>query len=87
MLNLTHFRPMFYFYTPWNRQKTKGFLTYSGGIEMEHWSKNGLNQLKNTESCKGNLMNSILYTNRLKNGKFQHFEKRNYFIYLNYSTC
>ena len=54
---------------------------------MEYWAKNGLNQLKNAESCKDNLMNSILYTNRLKNGKFQHFEKRNYFIYLNYSTC
>ena len=27
---------MFYFYTPWERQKTLGFLTFSGGIEMEH---------------------------------------------------
>ena len=29
---LTHFRPMFPFYTPWKR-----FLTFSGGIEREHW--------------------------------------------------
>ena len=31
---LTHFSPMFYFYTPWKHQKTEGFLTFSGGIEM-----------------------------------------------------
>ena len=37
----TNFNPMFHFYTPWIRQKTKGFLTYSGGIEMEHWVKTG----------------------------------------------
>ena len=33
--------PMFHFYTPWKRQKTKGFLTFSGGIEMEHWHEMG----------------------------------------------
>ena len=32
---------MSHFYTPWKLQKTKGFLTFSGGIEMEHWSKMG----------------------------------------------
>ena len=26
---------MFDFYTHWKRQKTQGFLTFSGGIEME----------------------------------------------------
>ena len=30
---LTHFKPMFHFYTPWKCQKTKGFLMYSEGIE------------------------------------------------------
>ena len=25
-----------YDYTPWKRQKIKSFLTFSGGIEMEH---------------------------------------------------
>ena len=35
----THFSPMFHFYTPWKRQKTKGFLTFLGGIEIEHWAK------------------------------------------------
>ena len=38
---------MFHFYTPWKRQKTKGFqktksfMTFSGGIEMEPWAKMG----------------------------------------------
>ena len=36
---LIHFNPIFHFYTPWKRQKTKGFLTFSRGIEMEHWTK------------------------------------------------
>ena len=35
--SLTHSNPVFYLYTPWKRQKTKGFLTFSGGLEMEHW--------------------------------------------------
>ena len=38
---LTHFRSMFPFYTPWKRQKTFGFLTFSGGIESEHWPEMG----------------------------------------------
>ena len=38
---LTHFSPVSHFYTPWKRQKTKAFLTFSGGIEMWHWTKMG----------------------------------------------
>ena len=34
---LTHFNPMFHFYTPRKQQKNSGFLTFSGGKEMEHW--------------------------------------------------
>ena len=30
---------MFHFYIPWKRRKTKAFLTFSGGIKMEHWAK------------------------------------------------
>ena len=41
-LILTHFQPLFYFYTPWKHQKTGGFLMFSGGIEVEHWLKIGL---------------------------------------------
>ena len=33
---------MLHFYIPQKRQKTSGFLTFLGGIEMEHWAKNGL---------------------------------------------
>ena len=33
---------MFHLYTPWKRQKASAFLTFSGGIEIEHWLKNGL---------------------------------------------
>ena len=32
-----------YFYTPWKRQKTEGFLAFSGSIEIEHWARNELN--------------------------------------------
>ena len=35
---LTHFSPVSHFYTPW-KKKTYGFLTFSGGIEMCHWTK------------------------------------------------
>ena len=32
---------MVHFYTPWKRQKSFGFLTFSGGIEMEYCTKMG----------------------------------------------
>ena len=35
---LTHFWPMFPFYTPLKYQKTKTFLVFSWGIKLEHWS-------------------------------------------------
>ena len=31
---LTHILPMLHFCTPWKRQKTEGFLTFSAGTEM-----------------------------------------------------
>ena len=37
---------MFHFYTPWKRQKTRGFLAFSVGIEMEHCAKMALKMLK-----------------------------------------
>ena len=40
-LALIHFQPMFYFNTPWKYQKTRGFLMFSGGIEVGHWLKMG----------------------------------------------
>ena len=38
---ITHFSPVSHFYIPWKRQTTFGFLTFSGGIEMRHWTKMG----------------------------------------------
>ena len=32
--SLAHFSPVSHFYNPRKRQKTKGFLTFSGDIEM-----------------------------------------------------
>ena len=29
--------PLFCFYTPWQRQNTRCFMMFSGGIEMEQW--------------------------------------------------
>ena len=37
--DLTHFQPLFHFYTPWKHQKTGRFLMFSGGIEVEHCLK------------------------------------------------
>ena len=39
--SLTHFKPMFHFYTPWKHQKTRGFFIFSGGVEIEHLLKMG----------------------------------------------
>ena len=32
---------MLLFYIPWKRQKTKDFLTFSRGTEIEHWVNMG----------------------------------------------
>ena len=37
ILGFNLFTPMFHYCTPRKRQKTKGFLTFSGDIEMGHW--------------------------------------------------
>ena len=37
LFNLTHFQPIFHFYTPWKHQKPSDFLMFSGGIEVEYW--------------------------------------------------
>ena len=39
---------MFHFYTLWQRPKGSGFLAFTGGIEMEHWSKIGSNNGENS---------------------------------------
>ena len=34
---LTHFTRMFHFYPPGKREKTRGFMVFSWGIERRHW--------------------------------------------------
>ena len=41
------FTPMLHFYTPWKRQKSKGFKTFSRGLEIGHWCKKGQKVLCN----------------------------------------
>ena len=33
---LIHVTPVLRFYNPWNRHKTRDFVTFSVGMEMEH---------------------------------------------------
>ena len=37
---LTHFQPMFSFYSPWKHHKTKGFLVISGCVKWVKYPKN-----------------------------------------------
>ena len=41
--NITHFRLMLPFYTPWKCKKTRGFLTFPGGYRKGTLAWNGLN--------------------------------------------
>ena len=38
LITITHFSSMFHFSTPWKLYKTFGFVTFSGGRKMEHWT-------------------------------------------------
>ena len=40
---------MFYFYTSWKRQTTKGFVKFSEGIKKEYWAKMGWGTYSVTE--------------------------------------
>ena len=48
MLRLTHFQSMILVYTPWKHQKSRGFLVFSGGIEVEPWLQMGQGKVINT---------------------------------------
>ena len=52
---LTHFGPMFHFYTLWKRPKTKGFLTFSWGIEMERYRLKWANSKGNRRQVTSNV--------------------------------
>ena len=47
---LTHFQPMFHFYTPWKHQKTEGFFVMEKSYEYETLRKNFLNLQLPTET-------------------------------------
>ena len=47
---LIHFSPIPHFYTPWKSQKTSGFLTFSGGLEMGHRAKMSKYVMKDEKS-------------------------------------
>ena len=38
-VSFIHFSPLFHFYTLKTSKNQKGFLTFPGGVEMEHWAK------------------------------------------------
>ena len=40
---------MLHFYSPCKSQKTNRFLTFSGGTEINHWAKKGLNEIRFTK--------------------------------------
>ena len=39
--SLIHIQPMFHFSTPGKCKKIRGFLMFSGGIDVEYWLKIG----------------------------------------------
>ena len=57
---------MFHFYTTWKRKKTFGFLTFSRGIEMEHWAKMSENfEMWIACECIFEVMNCELFDNEI----------------------
>ena len=42
VMKLTHFWPMFLFYTTWKHQETFSFLVFSGGIKCKHLPEMGI---------------------------------------------
>ena len=50
-VSFIHFSPLFHFYTLKTSKNQKGFLTFPGGIEMEHWAK--MSYQKNATDFRG----------------------------------
>ena len=57
---------MSHFYTPWKSQKTFGFLTFSGGIEMWQWTKMGYWPWLHWRFVKPLSANPTIWSNTLK---------------------
>ena len=62
-VHLTHFNPMFHFCTP---LKTSENLSFSGGIEIDHWTKMGFNTCIFTEKEFLDEYFFMIFTNILK---------------------
>ena len=58
---LTFFSRIFHFCTPRKRQKNKACLTFSGGIEIEHWAK-----MVVSNSNTRNMQSIMKYRNKCK---------------------
>ena len=58
---LSYFKPMFHFYTPWKRQKISGFLTFSGGTEIENWLEMDYNCGFKTSNVTQKELSEVLY--------------------------
>ena len=52
---------MFHFYTPWKRQKISGFLTFSGGTEIENWFEMDYNCGFKTSNVTQKELSEMLY--------------------------
>ena len=76
--SLTYFSLMLVFYIPWKHQKTKGFLTFSGGIGIGlKWLKKVLGCTKNPTNCLFNARdkdckNKLSVLVKVKNKDQQH---------------
>ena len=87
MLKLTHFSPMFHFYTPWKRQKTFGFVTSNG----TYCAKMGWLQHKNnfpiSFSTKKFWKVTPVSLRKNYNDIFWSFNTLNWIFYLPQSEC
>ena len=77
---LTHFSPVSHFHTPWKRQKTKGFRTFSGGIEMWHWTKMGQYPFQRLLLCRPLVTDTTFHY--LPLNSHEHILSRSYTHYL-----
>ena len=60
-LNLTHFQPMFHFYTPWKHHKTYGFLNFFRGYRSGTLVENGLTAGSLSQIRETQIENEIIY--------------------------
>ena len=80
---LNHFSPMFHFYNPLKCQKIFCFLTFSGGIEMEHCAemiKQAAGASRTVVSCELCEMSQQLFNSTPPSDCFKTFEYQEFVI-------